>query len=328
MTTVSIAMATYNGADYLQEQLDSFCAQTLLPDELVITDDGSTDDTLGIAERFAAAAPFSVRVHRNAERLNYSRNFERAISLCRGDIIFLSDQDDVWFPEKIATVANEFAARPEMQVVVNDQILTDAALKHSGLTKLGNLKRIGKTGDGLIEGCSTAFRRSWGEKLLPIPREADPMVDARNLSHDRWLNELAIMLGVRSVIRRPLQFFRRTGRNTTSWIVSEPRRTSFWQLAEARLPTAPTGAWERRIGVLDLYDDFLKSHRNELPGDVNAALAAIAHERSSLEQRIRLANMAPLRRAGAVWRLWRAGGYNYFERWMSAANDLTRGGRR
>jgi hypothetical protein len=151
------------------------------------------------------------------------------------------------------------------------------------------------------------------------------MVETGNLSHDRWLNELAIMLGVRAIVRRPLQFFRRTGENTTSWVVSEPRPTGFLQLAQSRLPAAPTDAWVRRIAVLGLYEKFLESHRNMLPGDFEAAFRSIAHEHSSLEQRVALASMAPVKRARAVWGLWRSGGYKYFERWMSAANDLTRG---
>jgi glycosyltransferase involved in cell wall biosynthesis len=327
MTFVSVAMATFNGAAYLREQLDSFARQQRLPDELVVTDDGSTDATLQILDEFAASAPFPVRVHRNPRRLDYSRNFERAISLCTGDLIFLSDQDDVWFPEKIEVVVAELAERPDVEVVVNDQILTDAMLNHSGLTKLGNLRRLGKTTDGLIEGCCTAFRRRWGETLFPILQEAEPLLESRDLSHDRWLNELAILLNVRSVVRRPLQFFRRTGGNATSWIVSEPRRTGPWQLVEGRLPSPPTDAWERRMAVLDFYGDWLRTHRDEVPGHLEGALRAIAHERESVQQRTALAGMRRLPRVGAVWRLWRSGGYRYFERWMSAANDLTRGAR-
>lgn len=321
---ISVAMATYNGARFLREQLDSFVDQTRHPDELVICDDGSSDETLAIAENFATTAPFPVIIERNGKRLGYSRNFERAISLCSGEIIFLSDQDDAWFPNKIATVAAEFARLSDVQVVVNDHILTDAELGHSGLTKLGNLKRVGKNSDALIEGCSTAFRRSWGRMLFPIPREADPMIDARDLSHDRWLNELTLLLGLRAVVPKPLQFFRRTGENATSWIISEPRPVGFLQTARARLPIAPTGAWMRRMAVLNMYEKFLISHRDQLPLGIETALAALEREAFSLEQRLAIARMTPLKRLRAVWRLWRSGGYNYFERWMSAASDLAR----
>ena len=93
---LSIALATYNGAVYLKEQLESIAAQTRTPDELVISDDQSTDDTLRVIEEFAATAGFPVRLSVNEANLGIAKNFEKAISLCRGDLIFLSDQDDVW----------------------------------------------------------------------------------------------------------------------------------------------------------------------------------------------------------------------------------------
>ena len=322
MTSLSIAMATYNGARFVRAQLDSFANQSRRPDELVVTDDGSTDETIAIVEQFAQEAPFPVQVHRNPERLNYSRNFERAVFLCAGDIIFLSDQDDVWFPKKLETVLAEFDRRANIQVVVNDQLLTDAGLSHSGVTKLGNLSRAGKSSDGMIEGCSTAFRRSWAERLLPMPEAVSPLIATRDMSHDRWLNELAILLGLRFVLDRPLQYFRRTGENTTDWLLSRPDPVRFSDLAQGRAPVAPVEAWRRRMQVLDAYEQFLNAHRQYFPaGD---ALGRIAHERSSLQSRIDLSGMPLPRRLPAVWRLWRSGGYRYFERWMSAANDLTR----
>ena len=98
---VSIALCTYNGENFLEEQLSSIGQQTRLPDELIISDDDSTDSTVQIAEKFAAIAPFSVKISINTKRLGSTKNFERAISQCSGDIIFLSDQDDYWNPKKI-----------------------------------------------------------------------------------------------------------------------------------------------------------------------------------------------------------------------------------
>ncbi|MCA1556539.1 MAG: glycosyltransferase, partial [Acidobacteria bacterium] len=83
----SIALCTYNGARYLPAQLDSIAAQTLLPDELVICDDCSTDETRDVITSFAARAPFAVRLYVNEVNLGSTKNFEQAISLCTGDII-------------------------------------------------------------------------------------------------------------------------------------------------------------------------------------------------------------------------------------------------
>src|ERR1043166_3411462 len=101
---LSIALCTYNGAAFLREQLESIAAQTRTPDELVISDDQSTDGTLRLIEEFAETAGFPVRVSVNESNLGTAKNFEKAISLCRGDVIMLSDQDDVWHSDRLESV--------------------------------------------------------------------------------------------------------------------------------------------------------------------------------------------------------------------------------
>ena len=122
---VSIAMAAYNGADYLSEQLSSFLLQTRLPDELVVCDDASSDSTVSIIEEFALRAPFEVRLIKNKQNLGYIRNFEKALSLCQGDLIFLSDQDDVWFPEKVCYIEKFFLKDAARLLVIHDGKLFD-----------------------------------------------------------------------------------------------------------------------------------------------------------------------------------------------------------
>src|SRR5258706_6945784 len=99
--TFSVAMCTCNGAAYLADQLESIAAQSRLPDELVVRDDASVDDTPAVIQAFAARAPFPVRFERNADRLGSTRNFDGAIAACTGDLIALSDQDDVWHQDKV-----------------------------------------------------------------------------------------------------------------------------------------------------------------------------------------------------------------------------------
>lgn len=93
-TTISTAMCTYNGEKYLREQLESIARQTLLPNELVVCDDCSSDETVEIIQDFSRNAPFSVRLMINENNLGFAKNFEKAITLCSGEIIVLSDQDD------------------------------------------------------------------------------------------------------------------------------------------------------------------------------------------------------------------------------------------
>ena len=98
---ISLAMTTYNGEDYLEEQLESFLRQTRIPNELIVCDDGSRDSTLNILEAFQLKAPFPVMINRNVENLGYTKNFENALSKCSGELIFLSDQDDIWEANKV-----------------------------------------------------------------------------------------------------------------------------------------------------------------------------------------------------------------------------------
>ena len=124
---ISIAMATYNGAKFLREQLDSIAAQTLPPYELVICDDGSTDSTLAIAREFAKEVNFPVRIYLNEHNLGFADNFLKAASLCEGDWIAFSDQDDVWLPHKLATVSRRF--NDGVLLVLHSSDLVDASLK-------------------------------------------------------------------------------------------------------------------------------------------------------------------------------------------------------
>ena len=102
---VSVAMATYNGERFLQEQLDSLAQQTLLPFELVVCDDGSADGTVEILRRFATTAPFPVRIYQNETRLSPGFNFLSALRRCSGDLVAFCDQDDVWKESKLRVCA-------------------------------------------------------------------------------------------------------------------------------------------------------------------------------------------------------------------------------
>ena len=120
-------MGTCNGSRYLQEQLASIASQTMLPDELIICDDASTDDTLEIAAAFARTVPFQVSLNRNSTRLGIAKNFEKAIRLCSGDVIALADQDDVWKAMKIARMVKEFADNPFCGGIFSDAELIDSS---------------------------------------------------------------------------------------------------------------------------------------------------------------------------------------------------------
>ena len=122
---ISIAMCTYNGAQFLQKQLDTFASQTYPPYELIVCDDGSTDATLALIERFVRKVAFPVRIFKNERTLGSTRNFEKAIGVCDGDLIALSDQDDEWYPDKLARMHRLFEELPEALAAFSNADIID-----------------------------------------------------------------------------------------------------------------------------------------------------------------------------------------------------------
>ncbi|HEX8306955.1 MAG TPA: glycosyltransferase [Allosphingosinicella sp.] len=323
---VSVALATYNGRAYLPEQLASLAAQTRRPDELVVCDDGSNDGTVELLEEFARTAPFRVRIYRNERNLGVLRNFEKALSLCEGDIVFLSDQDDVWLTDKIETVVALFEKDPGALAIVNDKLIADEDLVPTGATMLGNIRGFGSPDGNFVAGCCSAFRREWLKIALPIPKGA--------IAHDTWLVGLAHRLQVASICERPLQYYRRHGANVSQNAYSERRRVGFAR----RLAVEIGAVLKRSKSDSEAYwRPFLDSHDAEarrigerreeldrlgLAGKADSAARLLRRQHETMAERHRLASAPLPGRAAGVWRLWRSGGYAAFSGWKSALKDL------
>lgn len=317
MTSISIAMTAYNAARYIDEQLQSFAAQTRLPDEVVITDDGSKDDTPGIVERFAASVPFPVRYIRNEANLGMHLNFERTVSLATGDLVFMSDDDDAWFPDKLAIVEAAFDADPSILSVVNDQTIADADGRLTGRTVLQNVRKLGYGDEYYGTGACTAMRRSLVQLLLPFPRHT--------VAYDHWTNHLPFILGVRHLIEKPLQFYRRHANNMTASLLADDKASMF------KMVTLDTGdmrlAYADKIVGLDMETERLNERVDDLEalglGEARRrALDALAAQRTDYEARIHALSKGKHVRPFVVARNLAAGRYANFQGWRSAAKDL------
>ena len=122
---ISVALCTYNGERYIREQLESILNQTMPVDEIVVCDDGSTDNTLHIIESIRDGSHTDIRIYCNEKNLGPAYNFQKNIDLCCGDIIFLSDQDDVWYQDKVSNVIDYFSRNPNIDTVFTNATLID-----------------------------------------------------------------------------------------------------------------------------------------------------------------------------------------------------------
>lgn len=195
---ISIACCTYNGEAFIAQQLKSFSEQTSLPFELVICDDQSTDGTVALLEDYAANAPFPVRIYVNDSRLGITRNFEQAIRLCEGEVIALSDQDDVWSSTKSDRIREALQNHPQAGVVFTDAEVVDARLMPAGYSLWESIgfsadeqKRVAHgqaagvlARHNVMTGATMAFRAQLRDRFLPIP-------DA--WLHDAWIAWMACL---------------------------------------------------------------------------------------------------------------------------------------
>lgn len=203
---LSVCMATFNGGPYLNAQVSSILQQLGPDDELIVVDDGSSDDTLALLQGLGDAR---IRVFGNSRNLGPAQSFGRALSLATGDAIFLSDQDDIWLPGKVKAMLEVLG---HSDLVVSDCTVADGALNvvHASFFRL----RGSRPGlwHNLVRnsylGCCMAMRRELLAHALPLP--------ARVPMHDWWLGLVAEAFGRPAFLPKPLILYRRHGANASS----------------------------------------------------------------------------------------------------------------
>jgi len=217
---ISVCLATYNGARFVEEQLRSILLQLAPEDELIVCDDASSDDTCNVIRQLADAR---IALHAYSQNVGHVRNFERAISAAKGDFIFLSDQDDVWVPGKIRAMLDCLEANPDVELVNHALATVDAEgqplstplnpLREGRQNRLGYLLR--QLVKCQVFGCAVGFRRRLLDVLLPFPRSV--------YAHDHWLAVAAGVRGPVYFLAEPLVQYRLHGANVT------PRGGLHWQ---------------------------------------------------------------------------------------------------
>lgn len=183
---VSIALTTYNGERYLAEQIDSILAQDYQLHELIICDDCSKDSTRTILREYSVRFPNMIKVYENEQNLGYIKNFEKAISLCSGDFIALSDQDDIWDRRKISelvlNIGNADAIHSDARLINSAGHELTGSFSSYARKKVSQLDFVDLFLNNTVTGCTMMIRRSLLQPQAPFPS---------CIPHDHWLALLA-----------------------------------------------------------------------------------------------------------------------------------------
>ncbi len=323
---ISVALATCNGSRFIHEQLKSIAAQTRQPDELIISDDGSTDETTSIVRNFAKNVSFEVILLEQQERLGVSRNFEQAIAHTNGDLVFLCDQDDIWFPEKIAVMSEYFATHPDIHIAIHDcKFLFDDGNKQGGsmIENAGSL--VGAHADH-VHGCCTVATKKLMEISFPLPPP-----ECGKLGFDDLLHAIGYDLGVRAVINQSLQFYRRHDSNVSQSLLNSIERptldiklthlvgklTQFRNSSSERLEVL-----QRRNQLIKLLTERIKKKNQFDESEASGLLDKLHSQSTALEQRCNTIKINQLiRPIPATW-LYLRGGYRNFSGFKSLLVDI------
>ncbi|RYX91745.1 MAG: glycosyltransferase family 2 protein [Comamonadaceae bacterium] len=305
--TAGVAMCVYNGAKYLREQLDSIARQSELPRSMVVIDDGSSDGSWELLTDWAAKSPFAVHLHRNTTNLGVVKNFERAIGMTSEDVVFLSDQDDVWRRNKIATFLDAFSARPDVQLIHSDADLIDSegrplqrrlfdtllvTPRERALVNAGQAYRV-YVKRNLVTGASCAFRR----ELLGLAAPFSP-----EWVHDEWLAFAAALGPGVALLAETTMSYRLHSAN----VVGIPITNWRWRLTTSvnalLQPSAPAqGARAVRLRQIQLL-----AHRLDAPAE---AMSFIDRAARHAEFRAALPKN-PFKRIRGIFREARQGNYH------------------
>ena len=205
----SVVMATYNGEKYIGEQLKSIVDQSRPVDEIIICDDGSTDKTVDIATAILTESGIEHKLIVNHPNLGVTKNFEKAISLATGDVVFFSDQDDVWLKDKVRNHLKAYESE-SVKLVFSDAILfnENGDEKETAFARFDFKKRIKLFGKDqmhcimkgwFVTGATMSARRSFAVEYMPFPEE---------MLHDQWLSAIAAGVNGLYLLQEPQTKYR------------------------------------------------------------------------------------------------------------------------
>lgn len=252
---VSIVVATYNGAKYIELQMDSLIAQTYPNTEIIVVDDRSTDNTFEILERYARQYPH-VHVYENEVNLGYIKNFEKGVTLSKGSYISFSDQDDVWVPEKTTELMAAIGDYPMItsdSEIVNDQL--EKRWNHSDLKEIQDFNNpLVFATDNCVAGHALIMKKEIADAAIPFP----------DMPHDLWLGFFTTLHGTIKYLDKPFVKWRQHGNNVTSKHTGTKKRidATKFRLMTFRDYCPPAFAKEKKVfaELLETYESYSLIH--------------------------------------------------------------------
>jgi len=322
MTRISVALCTYNGSRYLNEQLASIEGQTRLPDEMLVCDDCSKDETIAILDFFAKSASFPIRVIRNQSNLGFAKNFEKAIGLCTNDFIALSDQDDIWYPNKLEVLSGAlerdhnagFVCSDAALIDVDDTVLPSTRWLRSPLHFLprgtSQFPILFSTliKQNTVTGSAMMMRASLKPVVMPL---------SGRWAHDYWIAALSTLSGNFGIgLTEPLMQYRLHPSQSVG--VHPAGRKLF-----LHIQSAPVDIWAKEVAMFSELKERVREHPatfvNCSESDLQLLDGKIAH--------LKARDLARTSHGVESWRRiiteFGTGGYRRFSLgWRSAVRDL------
>lgn len=286
MAEVSIVMATYNGASYIEEQIESLFKNTYTNWILEVSDDGSTDKTLSILQKYQEKYPDKIMISKNYEQLGSTRNFLEGAVRAKGNYVMFCDQDDVWLPEKIETTLAFMKEREKIAGNVPVAVFTDARPVDAVLRTLHdsffgyNVLDVTKTDlphllmENKVIGCTTMVNRKLIEHIIDFPNCAR--------QHDWWIALIASVFGDLAYLDEVTMLYRQHGKNavgTQSFLSYLWSRMKDLKAQHGILIKTEKQAWE----FYEIYKEYILEEQAQILQDF-----AYIHGQNFIERRDRL----------------------------------------
>ena len=228
---ISVVMCTYNGEKYLEEQLRSIMQQTYKNLEIIINDDCSSDNTLDVAKKLESEDN-RIKIYKNENNLGFNKNFEKSLEYCTGEVIALSDQDDIWELDKIEKQFNLLTQTNSSLVYCNSQLididgnnLNKNLFTQLHVNPISGETQLGLIFDNCVSGNTMMFKTHLLKKIYPIPEM---------IFFDRWIAFVASYDSSIAVIKEPLVYYRQHGGNVTDVLRTRKKKKTLKMKLEKR----------------------------------------------------------------------------------------------